>query len=70
MKDKVYKGPKSQIIMSTLGPNMHLSEAELSEAMNISRAPKRDVLNMLIKDAFVNITFRMRTSVSGNSNSL
>ena len=42
MKDKVYKGPKSQIIMSTLGPNMHLSEAELSEAMNISRAPRRD----------------------------
>ena len=69
MKDKVYKSPKSQIIMGTPKPNMHSSEPERSEAFNISRAPIRDALNMPKKDAFVTITFRERANVSGNSNS-
>jgi len=55
--------------MGTPELNMHLSEAERSEALNMSRAPRRDALNMLKKDALVTITFRKKASVSGNSNS-
>ncbi len=44
MKDKVYKGIKPQIIKGTIEPNMHLSEAEISDALNIRRAPRKNEL--------------------------
>jgi len=44
VKDKVYKGIKPQIIKSTIEPNMHLSEAEISDALNIRRAPRKNEL--------------------------
>ncbi len=49
---------------------MHLSGAEISEALNIRRTPRRNELNILKKDEFVTITFRKRASVSGSSNRL
>lgn len=67
LKDKVYESIKSQIIKGKLEPNRHLSEAELSEAMNISRAPIREALNMLEKERFVTIIPRKGASVSGIS---
>ena len=64
LKDKVYESIKSQIIRGALEPNRHLSEAKLSEAMNISRAPIREAINMLEKEGFVTIIPRKGARVS------
>ena len=65
LKDRVYESIKTQIIRGTLKPNQHLSEAMLSEAMNISRAPIREAINMLEKEGFVTIIPRKGARVSG-----
>jgi DNA-binding GntR family transcriptional regulator len=64
LKDRVYESIKSQIIKGSLAPDRYLSESELSEAMNISRAPIREALNMLEKEGFVSIIPRKGTRVS------
>jgi DNA-binding GntR family transcriptional regulator len=69
MKDKFYKRLKSQIIIGSLEPNMHLNEAELPEALNISRPSRRDVLNIQKKVGFITIAFRKRASISENPSS-
>lgn len=55
LKEKVYENLRMQIIKGTLAPGTRLPEEELSKAMNISRAPIREALNMLDMDGFARI---------------
>lgn len=64
LKERVYESLKSQIIRGRLEPGTRLLEVELSSAMNISRAPIREALNMLHRDGFATITPRRGTIVS------
>jgi len=64
LKDRVYQNIKSQIITGTLKPRTRLPEAELSKAMNISRAPIREAFNRLEKEGFVTVIPRKGAAVS------
>ena len=64
LKDRVYQNIKFQIIMGTLKPGTRLPEEELSQAMNISRAPIREAFNRLEKEGFVTIIPRKGAAVS------
>lgn len=64
LKDKVYRHLKSLILEGKLKQKRRLREAELSEAMNISRAPIREALNMLEKEGLVTIIPRKGAVVS------
>jgi len=64
LKDRVYQNIKSQIITGTLKPGTRLPEAELSKAMNISRAPIREAFNRLEKEGFVTVIPRKGAAVS------
>ena len=64
LKDKVYRHIKSLILEGKLKQKRRLREAELSEAMNISRAPIREALNMLEKEGLVTIIPRKGAVVS------
>lgn len=55
LKDKAYNSLKSQIIRGNLKPGERLREEELSNAMNISRAPIREAINQLEKEGFTTI---------------
>jgi DNA-binding GntR family transcriptional regulator len=64
LKNKVYEHLKSLIITGKLKPKRRLREAELSEAMNISRGPIREALTLLEKESLVTIVPRKGTIVS------
>ena len=64
LKDRVYQNIKFQIIMGTLKPGTRLPEEELSQAMNISRAPIREAFNRLEKEGFITIIPRKGAAVS------
>jgi DNA-binding GntR family transcriptional regulator len=64
LKDRVYQNIKFQIAIGTLKPGTRLPEAELSKAMNISRAPIREAFNRLEKEGFVTIIPRKGAAVS------
>lgn len=67
LKDRVYEYIKLQIITGKLEPNSRLREAELSEAMKISRAPIREAFNKLEKEGFVSIVPRKGAMVTAIS---
>jgi len=64
LKDRVYQNIKFQITIGTLKPGTRLPEAELSKAMNISRAPIREAFNRLEKEGFVTVIPRKGAAVS------
>ena len=64
LKEMVYENLRNQIITGKLAPGMRLPEEELSRAMNISRAPIREALNMLCKDGFVILNPRKQAIVA------
>jgi DNA-binding GntR family transcriptional regulator len=64
LKDKAYQNIKLQIISGNLKPGTRLPEDELSKAMNISKAPIREALNRLEKEAFITIIPRRGVVVS------
>lgn len=58
LKEKSYINIKMQIMNGNLKPGSHLSESKISEAMNISRGPIREALNMLVKEGFATMVPR------------
>lgn len=64
LKEMVYENLRNQIITGKLAPGTRLPEEELSRAMNISRAPIREALNMLDRDGFTTIIPRRGAIVS------
>lgn len=52
LKQRVYDCLLQQIVSGELPPGTHLMEAEIAQAMCISRAPIREALNMLERDGF------------------
>lgn len=67
LKERVYTIIKERIISGDLKPGEHLNELELSNAMNISRGPIREALNMLEKEGFAVIIPRKGAVVAGIS---
>lgn len=55
LKQLVYDHLLRQIVSGDLPPNTRLMEADISKAMNVSRAPIREALNMLERDGFTKI---------------
>lgn len=55
LKQLVYNHLLRQIVSGDLPPNTRLMEAEIASAMNVSRAPIREALNMLERDGFTRI---------------
>ena len=55
LKQLVYEKLQQMIIRGELKPGERLTEEDLSQAMNISRAPIREALNMLERDGFTKI---------------
>lgn len=51
--DKVYEYLRNQIMSGNLRPNTRLPETELASNLQVSRAPIREALNMLVNDGFV-----------------
>lgn len=51
--DKVYEYLRDQIMSGKLKPNSRLPETELAATLQVSRAPVREALNMLVNDGFV-----------------
>lgn len=51
--DKVYEYLRNQIMSGKLPPNSRLPENELASSLQVSRAPIREALNMLVNDGFV-----------------
>lgn len=58
LKQLVYENLQNRIIQGELEPGTKLTEGELAQAMNISRAPIREALNMLERDGFTKIITR------------
>lgn len=58
LKKLVYDNLKERIISGELKPGTRLREEDLSEEMNISRAPIREAFNMLERDGFTVIVPR------------
>ena len=52
LKQRVYDCLLQHIVSGELPPGTHLMEAEIAQAMCISRAPIREALNMLERDGF------------------
>ncbi len=67
LKQLVYDNLRDQIIQGKLEPGMKLTEDELAQSMNISRAPIREALNMLERDGFAKIIPRKGAVVAGIS---
>ena len=55
LKQLVYENLQNMIIRGELEPGSKLTEDELAQSMNISRAPIREALNMLERDGFTKI---------------
>lgn len=51
--NRVYEFLRGQILSGKLPPNTKLPETELAASMNVSRAPIREALNILVSDGFV-----------------
>ncbi len=51
--DKVYEYLRDQIMTGQLTPNTKLPENELAAVLQVSRAPIREALNLLVNDGFV-----------------
>lgn len=51
--DKVYEYLRDQIMTGQLTPNTKLPENELASVLQVSRAPIREALNLLVNDGFV-----------------
>lgn len=51
--EKVYEYLRNQIMSGKLPPNYRLPENELASNLQVSRAPIREALNMLVNDGFV-----------------
>ncbi len=64
LKQLVYDMLHNMIIRGELKPGERITEDELSQSMNISRAPIREGLNMLERDGFVEIIPRKGAIVS------
>ena len=47
LKQLVYENLQGKIIQGDLAPGTRLTEDDLAQSMNISRAPVREALNML-----------------------
>ena len=58
LKQLVYDNLQQMIIQGEFQPGARLTEEELSQTMNISRAPIREALNMLERDGFIKIVPR------------
>lgn len=58
LKQLVYENLQNKIIQGELAPGTKLTEEELAQSMNISRAPIREALNMLERDGFTKIITR------------
>ncbi|MCI8809622.1 MAG: GntR family transcriptional regulator [Oscillibacter sp.] len=58
LKQLVYENLQNKIILGELAPGTKLTEEELAQSMNISRAPIREALNMLERDGFTKIITR------------
>ena len=67
LKQLVYDNLRDQIIQGKLEPGMKLTEDDLAQSMNISRAPIREALNMLERDGFAKIIPRKGAVVAGIS---
>lgn len=55
LRQLVYDNLLKEIMNNNLPPGTRLMEAEISEAMNVSRAPIREALAMLERDGFTKI---------------
>lgn len=55
LKKLVYDYLLREIVSGRLQPNTRLLEAEIASALNVSRAPIREALNMLERDGFTKI---------------
>lgn len=55
LKQLVYENLQNMIIRGELAPGTKLTEDDLAQSMNISRAPIREALNMLERDGFAKI---------------
>lgn len=64
IKQLVYNNLRNRIISGELPPGTRLLELELSDEMDVSRAPIREAFNMLEKDGFVKIIPRKGVVVS------
>lgn len=64
LKQLVYENLQDKIIQGDLAPGTRLTEDDLAQSMNISRAPVREALNMLERDGFVKIITRKGAVVS------
>ncbi|KJS86712.1 MAG: hypothetical protein JM58_06425 [Peptococcaceae bacterium BICA1-8] len=64
LKDRVYNIIKEKIINGSLEPGSHLNELMLSKAMNISRAPIRETINVLEKEGFLELIPRKGAMVT------
>jgi len=64
IKQLVYNNLRNRIISGELPPGSRLLELELSDEMDVSRAPIREAFNMLEKDGFVKIIPRKGVVVS------
>ena len=53
LSNKVYDYLRGQIMSGKLAPNSKLPEVELASSLQVSRAPVREALNMLVSDGFV-----------------
>lgn len=51
--DKVYEYLRDQIMSGKLPPDTRLPENDLADSMQVSRAPVREALNMLVNDGFI-----------------
>ena len=55
LKQLVYANLLRQIVSGKLPPNTRLLETDIAKAMNVSRVPIREALNMLERDGFTKI---------------
>lgn len=53
LSDKVYKYLRDEIMSGKIAPNTRLLENDLAASMQVSRAPVREALNMLVNSGFV-----------------
>lgn len=53
LSDKVYDILRTQIMSGELAPNTRLPENDIADKLQISRAPVREALTMLVNDGFI-----------------
>ena len=55
-KETIYKEIRDRIVLGTLNPGEHLTEAQLSGKFGVSRGPIREALTQLSREGFVTLT--------------